>query len=105
MVEGNHILCCVCFSKVCQISTLLLHFVNSSHHGAVGSASTWHTQGRGFELLLNINESTTFYDRLRYIIFLHVIKPCFGPKFFNRKRKQARMCFFLLKILLMTQEK
>ena len=36
-------------SKFCQISTLLLHSVNSSHHGAVGSASAWQTRGRGFE--------------------------------------------------------
>ena len=40
------------FYKFCQISTLLLHLVNSSHHGAVGSASAWQTRGRGFEPVL-----------------------------------------------------
>ena len=39
---------CVAFF-FCQISTLLLHLVNSSHHGAVGSASTWQTRVCGFE--------------------------------------------------------
>ena len=33
------------FSKFCQISTLSLHLVNSSHHGVVGSASAWQTRG------------------------------------------------------------
>ena len=52
MGEENHNLRCVFFPKVCQISTLLLHLVNSSHHGAVGSASAWQTRGRGFEPVL-----------------------------------------------------
>ena len=30
-------MCCVLFSKFCQNSILLLHLVNFSHHGAVGS--------------------------------------------------------------------
>ena len=51
MGEQNHNLFCV-FIKFCQISTLLLHLVNSSHHGGVGSASTWQTRGRGFEPVL-----------------------------------------------------
>ena len=40
------------FSKFFQISTLLFHLVNSSHHGAVGSASAWQTLGPGFEPVL-----------------------------------------------------
>ena len=43
--EENHNLCCVFFRKFCQISTLLFHLVNSSHQGAVGSASLWQTRG------------------------------------------------------------
>ena len=35
-----------------NINLLLLHLVNSSHHGAVGSASAWQTRGRGFEPVL-----------------------------------------------------
>ena len=37
MGEENHNLFCVFFNKFCQISTLLLPLVNSSHRGAVGS--------------------------------------------------------------------
>ena len=48
MGEENHDLCCV-FLKFSQISTLLLHLVKASHHGAVGSGSAWQTRGRGFE--------------------------------------------------------
>ena len=40
------------FSKFWQISTLLLHLVNCSHHRAVVSASAWQTRGRGFEPVL-----------------------------------------------------
>ena len=40
------------FYKFCQISTLLLHLVNSSHIGALCSASAWQTRGRGFEPML-----------------------------------------------------
>ena len=41
-------------SQFCQNCTLLLHLVNSSDHGAVGSAaaSVWQTRGRGFEPVL-----------------------------------------------------
>ena len=39
----------VACSKFWQFSTLLLNLVNSSHHGAVGSASAWKTRGRGYE--------------------------------------------------------
>ena len=31
---------------------ILFHLVNSSHHGAVGSASAWQTRGGGFEPVL-----------------------------------------------------
>ena len=50
MGEKNHNLCWV-FPKFCQNSTLLLHLVDSSHHGAVGSVSAWQTRlgGCGFE--------------------------------------------------------
>ena len=37
------------FYKFRQNSTLLLHLVKSSHHGAVGSAFAWHTRGREIE--------------------------------------------------------
>ena len=36
-------------NSACQYSTLLLHLVKSSHHGAVGSVSAWQTRCRGFE--------------------------------------------------------
>ena len=52
MGEENHNLCFVFFSKFCQISTLVLHLVDPSHRGAVGSASAWQTRGRGFEHVL-----------------------------------------------------
>ena len=51
MGKENRNLCCD-FSKFWQISTLLLHLVNSSHHGAVGSASARQTRGHGFEPVL-----------------------------------------------------
>ena len=49
--NGGGIIICVAFFfyKSCQNSTLLLHSVNSSHHGAVGSSSAWQTRCRGFE--------------------------------------------------------
>ena len=50
--EENRNLSCVFFYKFCQISTLLLHLLNSSRRGAVGSASAWQTRGRGFEPVL-----------------------------------------------------
>ena len=51
---GRKIIMCVafCFYKFCQISTLLLHLINPSHHGTVGSASAWQARGRGFEPVL-----------------------------------------------------
>ena len=49
MGEENHNLCCGFFHKFGQIFTLLIHLVNSSHHGAVGSVSAWQTRGRWFE--------------------------------------------------------
>ena len=52
MEEENHNLSRVFFYKFCQISTLLLHLVISSHRGAVGSASAWQTRVRGFEPVL-----------------------------------------------------
>ena len=52
-IMGEEIILCVAFfPKFCQISTLLLHLVNSSHNGAVGGASAWQTRGRGFEPVL-----------------------------------------------------
>ena len=42
MKEENQNLCCVFFSK---FSTLFLHLVHFSHHGAVGSAYAWQTRG------------------------------------------------------------
>ena len=53
--EKNHNLCCVFLNKFYQKSILLLHLVKSSHHGAVGSASTWQTRGRGFEPVMMSN--------------------------------------------------
>ena len=46
-ITGEEILMRVAFFfyKFCQISTLLLNLVNSSHQGAVGSASAWQTRG------------------------------------------------------------
>ena len=44
-------MCVAFFCKFCQIS-LLLHLVNSSHLGAVGSASAWQARGHGFEPVL-----------------------------------------------------
>ena len=49
---GGKSICFAFFYKFCQISTLLLHLVNSSHYGAVGSAPAWQTLGRGFEPVL-----------------------------------------------------
>ena len=49
MGEKNCNLCCVFFSKFCQISILLLHLVNSSNHGGFGRSSARQTRGRGFE--------------------------------------------------------
>ena len=49
MGEENHNLCCVFIHKICQISTLLLHLVNSSLHGLVGSAFAWQTRGHVFK--------------------------------------------------------
>ena len=43
---------CVAFFFQVQNSTLLLHLVISSRHGAVGSASAWQTRGHGFEPVL-----------------------------------------------------
>ena len=37
------------FSKFCQNSTLLLHLVKPSYHGAVGSASASQRRGQRFE--------------------------------------------------------
>ena len=48
MGEDNHNLCCV-FLQILPKLHLLLHLVNSSHHGAIGSASAWQTRGRWFE--------------------------------------------------------
>ena len=45
-------MCCVFFSKFCQIPTLLPYSEISSHPGAVGSASAWQTRGSGFEPVL-----------------------------------------------------
>ena len=46
-------MCVAFFSKLCQISTvLLLHFVNSRNHGAVGSKFARQTRGPGFEPVL-----------------------------------------------------
>ena len=42
-------ICVAFFPKFCQNSTSLLHLVNSSHHGAVGTASAWQTRGHGFK--------------------------------------------------------
>ena len=50
--EGKIVICVAFFSKLCQISTLFFHSVNSSHHGAVGSASAWQTRDREFEPVL-----------------------------------------------------
>ena len=54
MGDKSHNLCCVLFSKSCQISTLLLHLVEkfSSHHDALGSESACQTRGRGVKPLL-----------------------------------------------------
>ena len=43
----KHNLCCVFVQNL--FSTLLLHLVNSSHHGAIGSVSAWQTKSCGFE--------------------------------------------------------
>ena len=60
----NHNLCCVFFLILPNLHSLhplhltilvtcqLLHLVNSSHHGAVGSVSAWQTRGRAFEHVL-----------------------------------------------------
>ena len=45
-------MCVAFFPKFYQNYTLSLHLVNSSHHGAIGSASVWQTRGRGFERVL-----------------------------------------------------
>ena len=51
MAEKNHNLCCV-FSQILPNVHFIIPLVNSSHHGAVGSASAWRTRGCGFEPVL-----------------------------------------------------
>ena len=46
------IICVAVCYKFCQISSLLLLLVNSSHHGKNGSASAWPTRGRDFKPVL-----------------------------------------------------
>ena len=77
----------VLFFKFCQNSTLTLHLVISSHHGAVGSAPAWQNRGRGFEPVLMRYIFSRKYPALsgRLVTFSLVF---FGNR--DRKSKQNK---------------